>query len=499
MKRPLRRDMIQLAGLGAASTLAPPVLFGCGGDDAAPAGDAAMTANDEPLEPPLRTDGPWWLQGNYGPVDGERETTELDVEGNIPAALNGMFARNGSNPQSGESRHWFMGDGMIHGLRIEGGKALSYRSRWVDTPQLRGEVPAEGAPPTLEANDSNVSLVHHASRLLSLGETGLPYQLSTRDLSTNGVFDFDGKLTTPMTAHPKLDPSTGEMLMFGYSWTEPYLTYHLVDASGALVRSEAIDIPGPAMMHNFAVTESKVIFMDLPIIFQLDLAIAGADFPFLWDDEYGARMGVMPRGGGNDDVRWYDIDPCYVFHLNNAYDDGDAVVLEGARHAELWRNGANDFNSQPQLHRWRMDPATNSATEEQLDDLTIEFPQVDPRLVGKPYRYGYALRYDTSPAAESGDDAPNTPSAIVKYDMRDASSAVIEFGEGQVPDERIFIPASDGGAEDEGYLVGFVYDRHRGASDFVIHDAQSMDSEPVARVKLPYRVPYGFHGTWIAD
>lgn len=497
MKRPLRRDVLQLAGLGAAGTLLPRFLAGCGDDASAAMAvtDAGSDAAMDPVTSPFDPDMPWWLQGNFTPLDQERETMELEVQGAIPTSLSGLFARNGSNPQSHASNHWFVGDGMVHGLRIENSRPLWYRNRWVQTPQLNGEEPAPGAPPSLEGNDSNVALVHHASKLLSLGEVGLPYEIATADLSTRGVYDFDGKLMTAMTAHPKLDPVTGEMLIFGYNWADPYLTYHLVDASGALVRSEAIDIPGPSMMHNFAITDSKVVFMDLPIVFDLSLALAGEGFPYVWDDDYGARMGIMPRDGGNADVRWYDVDPCYVFHLNNAYDDGDAVVLEGARHDELWRNGANDFRSQPGLHRWRMDPATGSATEEAVDDLPIEFPQIDPRLVGKPYRYSYALHYNR----QAPGTGPQTPGGILKYDMTDGSSSSIEFPEGQVPDERIFIPASDSAGEDEGYLVGFVWDRARNGSDLVIHDAQSMSSDPVARVKLPYRVPFGFHGLWVPD
>jgi len=497
MKRPLRRDVLQLAGLGAAGTLLPRLLAGCG-DDAANAavGDASMgDASMAYVAPPFDPDMPWWLQGNYGVLSDERETMELEVEGAIPTALSGLFARNGSNAQSGQSAHWFVGDGMVHGLRIEEGRPLWYRNRWVETQNLVGEPPAEGEPPSLEANDSNVALVHHASKLLSLGEVGLPYQLATEDLGTLGAYDFDGALMTAMTAHPKIDPVTGEMLMFGYNWAPPYLTYHLVDADGVLVRSEVIDIPGPAMMHNFAITESKVVFMDLPIVFDFDEAVAGSGFPYAWDDDYGARMGVMPRDGGNADVQWYDVDPCYVFHLNNAYDDGEAVVLEGARHTSLWQSGPGDFGSQPAMHRWRMDPAAGSAGEEPLDDVPIEFPQVDPRLTGKPYRYSYALRYDIPTPGEG----PQLPSGILKYDMRDGSSSSIEMPEGHVPDERVFVPASADAGEDEGYLMGFVYDSTRDESALVIHDAQTMADEPVARVKLPYRVPFGFHGLWVPD
>lgn len=440
-------------------------------------------------------DAPWWLQSNYAPVAEEVTALQLEVEGAIPPELDGLYVRNGANAKRGGSGHWFLGQGMVHGVRLAAGEAQWYRNRWVQTPLLDREPSATPAPPTLSDSASNVALAHHGDRLLSLGEVGLPYELSPQDLSTLGIYDFGGRLTTSMTAHPKIDPDTGEMLMFGYNFMEPYLTYHQVDVSGTLARSTVIDIPGPAMMHDFAVTSRHVVFMDLPIVFNLELAIAGDPFPFRWDDAHGARLGVMPRTGGNDEVRWYEIDPCFIFHVMNAYDhpdDADALVLDAVRYEKLWDGANTQFDTLARLYRYRLDLATGSVRAQQIDERAIEFPQIDARRMGKPYQHAYALQLR---ASERG--VPGGASAALKYDHRTGSVTAREFHPAEQSDELIFVPASATAGEDEGYLLSYVFDQRTNTSDLLILDASSMSSAPVARVKLPQRVPYGFHGLWM--
>ena len=481
--RPSRRDLLRLAAFSGAGGLIPNLLTGCGSSS-----DSKERDPDDPGWTEFDPNRPWWQQGNYASVDGEAEALDLEVTGSIPASLNGLYARNGSNAQSG---HWFVGDGMIHGVRLEGGKALWYRRRFVKTTLY--ENPDDGGPsvPGEDRNQSNVSLVHHAGRMLSLGEVGFPYELSPEDLSTVGVYDFDGALTSAMTAHPKLDAVTGEMLMFGYGFAPPYLTYHLVSPSGELVKSEGIDIGGPAMMHDFAITESHVIFMDLPITFDIGLVESG--IPYKWNDSYAARLGVMPRNGSNDDVVWFDIEPCYVFHVMNAYEKDGEVVLEAVRHPRLWVKGSSDFESDPSLWRWRMNVETGIVAEEQIDDVDMEFPQLDRRLVGRPYRYGYGLRL----GREQGEGIPAVTDAIVEIDHQTGQRQIHELPAGQQSDEAIFIPENDKSAEREGWMLSYVYDHARQLTDLVILDASAITKKPVARVKLPFRVPFGFHGIWI--
>ncbi len=434
---------------------------------------------------------PFHLRGNYAPVFDEVTEHNLEVVGALPPELNGHYLRNGANPKSGWSPHWFAGDGMIHGMRLDGGKASWYRNRFVQTRALNepdASMIGDDGSVDRTIGVNNTHIVRHADKILALVESSFPCELSP-ELETIGVHDFGGKLDTAMTAHPKICPITGEMHFFGYGFFEPYLTYHRVDASGVLVQSEAIDVPGPTMIHDFSITESKIIFMDLPVIFDLDLAMKGG-MPYRWDDDYGARIGVMERGAVNTQPTWFDVDPCYVFHPMNSFDQGEngnEIVIDTARYPELWKQGSATFNNDAMLHRWTLNLETGGVSEEALDDRQIEFPRVAEHLVGLKNRYGYA------------DSSFKDQNAIVKYDLETGASVEHEFGDDRIPGEPVFVPAESGTAEDDGWLMTIVYDKARDGSDFVVLDASDMTADAVATVALPQRVPFGFHGSWMAD
>lgn len=434
---------------------------------------------------------PFYLRGNFAPVMEEVTAFDLPVEGAIPPQLRGLYVRNGPNPKSGESIHWFVGDGMVHGVRLEDGKAKWFRNRWVRTRAFEEDAELVQPDGTIDHTVAvaNTNIIGHAGRLFALVESSFPTEM-TAELDTVGVSDFGGRLRTAMTAHPKLCPRTGELHFFGYGPFPPYLTYHRLDAAGALVQSEVIDIPGPTMMHDFAITERHVIFMDLPITFSLERAMSGKSFFYEWNDEYGARVGVMPRGGGNADVRWFEIEPCYVFHPLNAFDDGERIVVDVVRYPELWRGGPDSFTA-AFLHRWTIDTQAGKVAEQALDDRPIEFPRIDERRMGRPHRYGYAV----SNVANVGERAMH----LVKYDLATGGTEVHDFGAGRAPAEGVFVPASERAGEAEGFVLAYVYDEGRNTSDLVILDAASFADAPVATIHLPQRVPFGFHGNWIAD
>lgn len=381
---------------------------------------------------------------------------------------------------------------MLHGVRLKDGAVSWYRNRWTKTRTLEtGEGPIS---PTGEVDLStgvaNTHVVGHAGKILALVESSFP-TVVTKDLETVGPYDFGGKLTTAMTAHPKVCAKTGEMHFFGYGFAPPYLTYHVANASGDLVHSEVIDVPGPTMIHDFSITESRAIFMDLPVCFDLERAMAGT-MPYAWSDDYGARVGLMPRAGRSTDVQWFEVDPCYVFHPLNSYDaDDDKVVVEVVRYETLWRENAGQFDA-AKLHRWTFDTKTGTVSEQPLDDRAIEFPRVDERLVGRKHRFGYA-------AQNPGDFADASRTQLVQYDLETGSSVAHDFGAGYAPGEAVFAPASPGAGETEGWVMTYVYDANRDSSAFVLLDAQDFAAEPVAVVPLPQRVPFGFHGSWIPD
>jgi carotenoid cleavage dioxygenase len=436
---------------------------------------------------------PMHLRGNGRPVAEERTVTALKVSGAIPPELDGRYVRNGANPLTGMSAHPFFGDGMVHGVRLREGSIEWYRNRYVRTP-FYAKPDLDILDPTvmtdMTASKANTHVIGHSGQILALEEGHFPYVLDG-DLGTVGPTDFGGVLTGSFTAHPKICPVTGELLAFGYSAFEPYLRYLRVSADGRLVQTESITVGGPTMMHDFNVTRHHVIFMDLPAVFDLELAMRG-EMPIHWDDSYPARLGVMPRNGTDADVRWYDIDPCYVFHPMNAYEDGDRIVLDVARLSHIWRDSMMDFPP-PALWRWTIDTTSGRVHEEQIDDQPAEFPRVPDAVVGLPHRYGYMMAIPDNP---NYDDPMSQTGALVKYDRHTGRRTELSLGRGHLPGEPVFAPTANATAEDDGYLMTFVYDAERDASRFVVFDAATMEATPVASVELP-RIPFGFHGSWI--
>ncbi|MBO0680727.1 carotenoid oxygenase family protein [Mycolicibacterium sp. S2-37] len=472
-----------------------------------------------------------YLEDVFAPITQEYTLTGLEVEGAIPEHLDGRYLRNGPNPigkVDPELYHWFIGDGMVHGIRLRDGRAEWYRNRWVRGPQAAralGEQPPVGhfgGSPMA----ANTNVIGHAGKTLALIESGQANYELTDDLDTVGVCDFDGTLTGGYTAHPKRDPDTGELHAVSYSMRRGNtVQYSVIGVDGRARRTVDIEVSGSPMMHDFSLTEHHVVFYDLPVTFDVRQAtemtvprglrlparlllsaligrvrvpepvaarqprVRASDrrFPYSWNPRYPARVGVMPRDGGSADVRWFDVEPCYVFHPMNAYEDGDTIVLDVVRHPKMFdtdRLGPNE--GPPTLDRWTVDLADGKVRESRIDDRPQEFPRVDERLVGKRHRYGYA------PAVGRGGGGED---ALIKHDLVGGGSAVRSFGEGTVVGEFVFEPASPDAAEDEGVLMGYVYDRASDRSALAILDAQTL--EDVAIVRLPHRVPAGFHGNWV--
>ena len=434
---------------------------------------------------------PSHLRGNGRPVIEEQSLLDLPVRGNLPRDLDGRYMRNGPNPLSGTSDHPFFGDGMLHAIRLRDGKAEWYRNRYVQTPFIQDpsvDVMDPAVMMDMKSSKANTHIVGHAGKFLALEEGHFPYVVDG-DLNTVGATDFGTQLTGSFTAHPKICPATGEMLAFGYSAMPPYLRYLRVSADGELVQTENITVGGPTMMHDFNVTRNYVVFMDLPAVFNLELAMQG-EMPIRWDEDYPARLGVMPRDGNDSQVKWFEINPCYVFHPMNSYEEGDTIVLDVARFPYMWRESTMDFPS-PDLWRWTIDLKTGRVAEEQIDDRPAEFPRVADHVIGLRHRYGYMMSMSGS------DDPAQAQGAILKYDRDTGQRQDIELKKGQTCGEPVFAPAENSAAEDDGYLMTFVYDSDTDSSQFVVYDASSMDSEPLASVDLP-RIPNGFHGSWVS-
>jgi carotenoid cleavage dioxygenase-like enzyme len=453
---------------------------------------------------------PMYLAGHMAPVPDEIDARELPVTGALPAQLAGRYLRNGPNPLPGEDPgHWFLGHGMLHGVRLRDGRAEWYRNRWVRTGALAGR-PFVRPDGTFDrtAVPANTHVIEHAGRIFALVENGFPYEV-TGELETVGPCDFGGRLTTAMTAHPKTDPETGELHFFGYGIRPPYLTYHRLSAGGQLVATAPIEVPAPVMMHDFAITARHAVFLDLPMRFELRPGM-----PYRWSDEHVARLGVMPLDQPGE-VHWLEIEPCYVFHVGNAHEDGAGrIVLEVARYDRasimgLWegigphssphpgRSGSSSGTGPAvaaaatgvaRMHRFTLNPTTGAVHESQLAERGVEFPTLDDARVGRRGRYLYAV-------ADSGTDA-----AIVRLDVRDGAMVAHELGGEVVAGEAVFVPdPSPGRAEDDGWLLTITTRRDGSASQLLVLDATDVAGEPVAAVTLPRGVPAGFHGSWIPD
>ena len=450
-----------------------------------------------------------YLDGNFAPVRQEITAQTLQVIGELPPDLSGMFLRNGPNPQYSPlgQYHWFDGDGMLHGVRIHNGRA-EYRNRYVRTKGWQIEHEAGKAiwsgllePPQMDnpyaptKNTANTALVWHAGTMLATWEGGAPYAIALPTLDPVGEYTYNGKLASSFTAHPKIDPMTGEMMFFGYSFAPPYLQYGVVSSKGELLRTVPIELPMAVMMHDFAITENYTIFMDLPLTFSPSRMQKGKP-PLMFESNRPSRFGIVTRHGDNSNIRWFETPACYVFHTLNAYEEGEEVVLIACR-----MNSTNVLMSEdtasakddstPRLHQWRFNLNTGTVKETKIDSVASDFPRINENFLGRANRYGYTGRM-------AGSSMPLFD-GIVKYDLNTNKSQTHEFGAGRYGGEAVFAPHPDGKDEDDGWLITFVYDREAETSELVIINAKDITFEPAARVLIPQRVPYGFHGAWISS
>ncbi|HVT64840.1 MAG TPA: carotenoid oxygenase family protein [Mycobacteriales bacterium] len=476
-----------------------------------------------------------YLEENFAPVREETTSFDLKVTGSLPDHLDGRYLRIGPNPiheADPATYHWFLGDGMVHGLRLVDGEAKWYRNRYVRSADVADALGEPRHPGPLHAGydmSPNTNVIGHAGRTFAIVEAGpRPYEL-TDELDTIGPCDFDGTLPGGYTAHPHRDPVSGELHAVSYFWAwGNKVRYTVLDSEGQVRRRVDIPVHGAPMMHDFSLTENHVVIYDLPVSFDTRTAVnsvptpirlparasmaavvgrrgiperlakammrssgdghrySATSFPYHWDPSYPARVGIFAREGDGSDLRWYDVDPCYVFHPLNAHEDGDDFVLDVVRHPKMFdANRVGPDEGPPTLDRWTVDTRANKVIESRVDDRPQEFPRINERLTGRRHRYGYSAA--VGPAGFDG--------AVLKHDLVMGTTATREFGEDRQVSEFVFVPSENGKAEDDGVVMGFVYDRKNDRSDLVLLDAGTLDD--VATVHLPVRVPQGFHGNWV--
>lgn len=405
---------------------------------------------------------------------GELTVLDLSVTGTLPAALTGRYVRIGPEP----GPHRLIGEGMLHGVALRAGRAEWYRSRMIRTDRVcrrLAEHPIPGPRHGLSDN-ANANVIQHAGRTLALGEAGvLPIELDD-GLTSVARIDFDGTLPNGFATHPECDPVTGELFTVAYYHELNCVQYLIVDATGRVRRCVPIEVGGTPMMHAMSLTDRHAILYDLPVTFSARLAATGSRIPYGWNQDRPARIGVLPREGAT--VRWFDIDPCYVFHPLNAYERGDRIITDVIRHDRAFDQQGG---SRPTLHRWTIDLSTGRTTDEQLDDIAEENPRIDDRRKTMPYRYAYTV----------------AGGLLVKHDLDKGAVELRDFGAGRSCGETVFVPREPRSPEDDGWLLTYVHDAARARTDLTILNAADMTGEPAAVVHLPVVVPPGFHAAWL--
>lgn len=467
-------------------------------------------------EHPYRT-GPW------RPQTDEWKADDLEVvEGEVPRDLDGVYLRNTENPLHPALKHYhpFDGDGMVHVVGFRDG-ATFYRNRFIRTEGFEAERAAGGPlwaglaePPGLALRDhgwgartgmkdaSSTDLVIHRGRALSsFYQCGDLYRIDPSSGMTLGKEDWNGAFPFDwgVSAHPKNDDRTGELLFFNYSKQAPYMKYGVVDAHNDLVHYIDIPLPGPRLPHDMAFTENYVILNDFPLFWD-PAGLAHGRHVAGFHPELPSRFAVVPRRGGTADIRWFEADPTYVLHFTNAYEDGDEIVLDGFFQGdpEPADNGMGDRwqrafrflaldRMQSRLHRWRLDLVTGRVREEQRSDTVTEFGMINGDYTGRDYRYAYAATAKPSWFLFDG---------LVRHDLHTGTEQRFAWGEGVYGSETAMAPRVGSSAEDDGYLITLTTDMNEDASFCVIFDAARLSDGPICRLRLPQRISSGTHSTW---
>jgi carotenoid cleavage dioxygenase-like enzyme len=471
-----------------------------------------------PVKATLQPSNHPYLNGAWTPQHAEVTATDLDViEGRIPDDIDGIYLRNTENQlhQPLGRYHPFDGDGMIHQIDFSGGKA-SYRNRFVRTRCFQAEQdaggslwgglmdksslskrPGFGAHGSLKDSSSTDIIVHAGKAVSTFYQCGEGYVLDPETLEQEGVASWvplDG-----ISAHPKVDQRTGELLFFNYSKHAPYMHYGVVDRSGKLAHYVPIPLPGPRLPHDMMFTQSWSILCDFPLFWDEELLKRNVHVTRLHEG-LASRFALIPRYGQPEDIRWFEAEPTFVLHFINAFEDGDEVVLDGYFEEDPYppplenADGyghmmayVDEHSFKPKLHRWRFNLADGTTREERLDDRILEFGMMNQRYLGLPYRYAYSTTSKPGWFLFNG---------FVKHDMVTGESWSVELPEGRYGSEAPFAPRVGAVDEDDGYLVSFVTDENRGTSECILIDCKRFAEGPVCRIALPHKISSGTHAHW---
>ncbi|MFM0174214.1 carotenoid oxygenase family protein [Paraburkholderia sediminicola] len=455
----------------------------------------------------LNTNG---YRANLAPIDFEVDCGPLPVRGELPSGLAGVLVRNGPNPLHPDpAQHWFAGHGMVHRFEFANG-GVTYRNRWVRTQRWLAEragaaadFTAFGARPQKEMpNDdgvANTNVLMHGNRLLALEEAHLPVELHARTLDTLGQVDFGGELQGAFTAHPKVDPDTGELLFFGYGGPDGLgagMTAGSIDTGGRVTHLKRFDAPYASMVHDFAFSAGHLLFPVTPLTASKARMHAGLP-PYAWEPQFGSFVGVLRRDGSGE-VEWWKGPACFVFHVMNAWEDDDCICIDvmqlDAPPNFTWPDGRTiDGAGHARLCRWTLDRRGRERvfTSGIIAEVSGEFPRIDERFAGAPYRHGWLAAHP--------DDGGEPFSQIARVDHANPRALdIYRLADGDATSEPVFVPRTIDAAEGDGWILAVAYRGAEQRSDLLVFDALRVAAGPIATVEIPHRVPNGFHGNWVA-
>lgn len=472
----------------------------------------------KPIITSLKPSNHPYLNGAWTPLHEEVDAIDLEViDGAIPRDIDGIYLRNTENQihEPLGRYHPFDGDGMLHQIDFSGGKA-SYRNRWVRTRCFQAEQeaggslwgglmdrvgvsrrPGFGAHGGLKDAASTDVIVHAGKAVATFYQCGEAYLVDPDTLETLGAAPW-GPLDG-VSAHPKVDERTGELMFFNYSKHAPYMHYGVVDAENKLVHYRPVPLPGPRLPHDMAFTENYVILNDFPLFWDVEALKQNAHVVRM-HRELPSRFAIVPRRGDGE-IRWFDAAPTFVLHWNNAYEDGDEIVLDGYFQSnpepgkfknapagyEHMMGHLDEHTFQPRLHRWRFNLKDGATKEQRLDERILEFGTINQRFAGRSYRYAYSTKSKPGWFLFSG---------FVKHDLQTGESIELDLAPGRYGSEAPFAPRIDAKDEDDGYLVSFIIDENTGKSECVLIDCKRFADGPVARIALPHKICSGTHACW---
>lgn len=451
-----------------------------------------------------------YLSGNYAPVKDELEVQSLKIIGEIPKDLTGIYMRNGPNPAFSPISYTYPldGDGMIHAVYLDNGEA-HYRNRFVETKGLLKErkagkalyggilnpIPmepewadAEDAPIAIKDNPT-IHIIRHAGQYLALSEGSPAYKISGQ-LKTVGKWNPLNNTPLSVCAHTRLDPVNGDLWFVNYDHTPPYLTLYCVNNKGVVIKKLDIEKNHCSMIHDFVLTKNYVLIFDCPLVLDINQLMSGGSV-INWRPELGGRIGLISRNG--EKIQWFETEPFFVFHFANAYENDNELIIDYVRYenGDFLTGNMEEREISPLLYRTIINLHSNVIKHIPLDDRVVEFPRIREDCDTMSHQFIYTPTRTADMTASQGFNA------IIKYDVKNQSSQIYEFGQYAQVGEPVFAPGKAHQSEDGGYLMLFAYDAISEQSEFVILDAKNFGDSPLARIKMPRRVPSGFHGSWM--